>query len=101
MCALTHLNYSSRKLGKTFKLQKELLKSEMNHDEITGDKYKNKKEIWVDFVKNNVICGAFSNARHSKAMEEITGFDWKDYISIPGLGWNYFNSLRTEEDERI
>ena len=32
-CGMTHLNYSLKKLGKTFKLPKELLKTEMNHDE--------------------------------------------------------------------
>ena len=31
---MTHLNYSLKKLGKTFKLQNELLKTEMNHDEV-------------------------------------------------------------------
>ena len=34
---MTCLNYSLEKLGKTFKLQKELLKTEMNHDEIYAD----------------------------------------------------------------
>ena len=34
-------------------------------------------------------------------MEEITGFSMKDCLSLPGLGWKYFNSLRTEEDEPI
>ena len=33
-CGMTHLNYSLKKLGKTFKLQKELLKTEMDHDEV-------------------------------------------------------------------
>ena len=37
----------------------------------------------------------------SKAMEEITRFSMKDCLSLPGLGWKYFNSLRTEEDEPI
>ena len=32
-------------------------------------------------------------------MEDITGFSIKDCLSLPGLGWNYFNSLRTEKDE--
>ena len=32
-------------------------------------------------------------------MEEITGFSMKDCLSLPGLGWKYFNSLRTEEKE--
>ena len=34
-------------------------------------------------------------------MEEITGFSMKDYLSLPGLGWKSFNSLRSEEDELI
>ena len=41
-CGMAHLNYSLKKLGKTFKLQKELLKTEMNHDEIDGENYKDK-----------------------------------------------------------
>ena len=36
-CGMTHLYYSLKKLGKIFELQKELLKTEMNHDETTGD----------------------------------------------------------------
>ena len=48
---MTHLIYSIKKLGKTFKLQKQLLKTEMNHNELTGDNYKDKKDIWVDYVK--------------------------------------------------
>ena len=34
-------------------------------------------------------------------MKEITGFSMKDCLSLPGLGWKYFNSLRTDEDEPI
>ena len=100
-CGMTHLNYSLKKLGKTFKLQKELLKTEMKHDEVYSDTWKNKKSEWLDYVKNDVLCTAFSYARYSKAMEEITGFSMKDCLSLPGLGWKYFNSLRTEEDEPI
>ena len=100
-CGMTHLNYSLKKLGKTFKLPKELLKTEMNHDDIDGDNYKDKKDIWLPYVKNDVLCTAYSYARCIKAMEEITGFSMKDCLSLPGLGWKYFNSLRTEEDEPI
>ena len=100
-CGMTHLNYSLKKLGKTFELPKELLKTEMNHDEITADNYKDKKDIWLPYVKNDVLCTAYSYARYIKDMEEITGFSMKDCLSLPGLGWKYFNSLRTEEDEPI
>ena len=59
------------------------------------------KDGWVDYVKNDVLCTAFSYARYCKAMEEITGFSRKYCLSLPGLGWKYFNSLRTEEYEPI
>ena len=79
-CGWTHLNYSLKKLGKTFKLQKELLKTEMNHHEIYADKWRYQKDESVDYVKNDVLCTAFSYARYSKAIEEITGFSMKDCL---------------------
>ena len=100
-CGMTHLNYSLKKLGKTFKLQKELLKTGMNHDEVDGYNYKDEKDEWLEYVKNDVLCTAFSYANYSTAMEEVTGFPMKDCLSLPGLGWKYINSLRTEEDEPI
>ena len=98
---MTPLNYKLETIGKTFKLQKELLKTEMNHDDIDGKNYKDKINEWLPYVKNDVLCTAFSYARYIKAMEEITGFSMKDCLSLPGLGLKYFNSLRTEQDEPI
>ena len=100
-CGMTHLNDSLKKLGKTFKLQKELLKTEMNHDEVDRKNYKDKINEWLPYVENDVFCTAFSYARYTKAMEEITGYSMKDCLRQPGLGLKYFNSLRTEEDEPI
>ena len=31
-------------------------------------------------------------------MEEKRGFGMKDCLSLPGLGWKYFKSLRTEDE---
>ena len=62
-CGMTHLNFSSEKIGKTFKLPKELLKTEMNHDDVDGNNYKDKKDIWLTYVKNDVLCTAYSYAR--------------------------------------
>ena len=90
-----------KKLGKAFKLQKELLKAEMNHDEIDYNNYKYKTNEWLAYVKNDILCTDFSYARYIKAMEEITEFAMKDCLSLPGLGLKYFNILRTEEDEPI
>ena len=59
-CGMTHLNYSLANLGRTFSLQKELLKTEMNHNEVDGNDYKDKKDEWLDCVKQDVFCTAFS-----------------------------------------
>ena len=43
ICRMTHLNFSLGKLGNTFKLQKEFLKTELNHDENDENKWRDKK----------------------------------------------------------
>ena len=73
----------------------------MNHDELDGNNYLDKKDESLDYVKQNVLCTAFSYARYCKTMEERTGLSMKGSLSAPGLGWKYLNSLRTEEDEPI
>ena len=54
-CGMTHLNYSLKKLGKTFKLPKEFLKTEMDHDEIDENNWRDEKDEWLLYVKNNVL----------------------------------------------
>ena len=73
----------------------------MNHDEIACNNYKDKKSEWFDYVKNDVLCTAFSYACYCKAMQEIIGFSMKDCLSAPGLGWKNSNSMRDENDEPI
>ena len=77
------------------------MKTELNHDEFIENKWRDKRNEWVDYVRNDVLCTASSYARFIKAIEEITGFSMKDCLSSPGLGWKYFNSLRTSGDERL
>ena len=106
-CGMTHLYFSFKKLGKTSELPEELLKTEMNHDGIDENNWKDEKDDWLPYVKNisnhssDVLCTAYSYAIYIEAMEEITGFSMKDCLSLPGLGWQSFNSLRTEEDEPV
>ena len=55
--------FFSKNLGKTFKLQKELLKTEMDHDEVDANNYKDMKSEWLTYVNQDVLCTAFSYAR--------------------------------------
>ena len=100
-CGLTHLNYSLENLGKTFKLPKSLLESEMNHDDIDENNWRDKKDIWLPYVKLDVLSTSYCYARYIKCMEELTRFSMNDCLSLPGLGLKYFNSLGTEQDEPI
>ena len=50
------------------------MKTEMDHDEIDYKNYKVKKDEWLDYVKQDVLCIALSYTRYNKALEEITGF---------------------------
>ena len=84
---MTHLTYSLKKLGETFKLQKELLKAEMNHDDVYSENRRDKKSEGLVCVKNAVLCTSFSYARYTKAMEKITGFGMKDCLGLAGMGW--------------
>ena len=100
-CGMTHLNYSLKKLGKPFKLPKSLLKTEMNHDDIDDDNYKDKKDILLPYVKMDVLSTSYCYARYCGSMVELTGFSKKDCLSLPGLRVKYFNSLGTNQDEPI
>ena len=57
---MTQLISSLKKLGETFKLQKELLKNEMDHDEVDYKNYNDKKDEWLPYVKNDVLCTVLS-----------------------------------------
>ena len=75
------MSFSLKKLGKSFKLQKELLKTEMNHEDNDYNNYKDEKVEWLDYVKQDVLCTAPSYARYTEAMEKITGLSMKNFVS--------------------
>ena len=58
-CGMTHSKFSLKKLGKTFKLPESLLKTEKNNDDIEGDNYKDKKDIWLPYVKMDVLSTSY------------------------------------------
>ena len=50
---------------------------------------------------NDVLCAAFGYAEYSKSIEKTTGCGMKNSLTLPTLGWKYFDALRDEGDERI
>ena len=73
----------------------------MNHDDIDGDNYKDKKDFWLPYVKMDVLSTSYCYARFCGSMVELIGFSIEDCLSLPRLGFKNFNSLRTAQDEPI
>ena len=59
----------------------------MNHEEVYGNIYKDKKDDWLEYVEQNVLCTAFTYAGYCRAMEMITDFLMKESLRAAGLGW--------------
>ena len=49
----------------------------MDQDEFDYSNYKDKKDDWLPYLKQVVLCTAFSYARYCNATEEINGFSIK------------------------
>ena len=100
-CGLLHIKDSLKNIGRSYKLQENLLEKELEHDEIFEDTWEEKENEWLPYLKNDVLSTAFSYARYSKGMEELTGYGMKNCLTLPSLANKYFNSLRDENDEPI
>ena len=100
-CGLLHIKESLKNIGKSYKLKPCLLKQELEHDEIVEDNWEEKESQWLPYLNNDVLSKAFSYARFSKGMEELTGFGMKNSLTLPSLANKYFNSLRDQSGEPI
>ena len=101
ICGLLHIKDSLKNIGRSYKLQPCLLEQELENDEIFEDNWEEKENEWLPYLKNDVLSTAFSYARYSKGMEELTEFGMKNSLTLPSLANKYFNSLRDESDEPI
>ena len=99
-CGMTHLNLSLKKLGNTFKSSKSLLKTAMNHDQIVENNWRDKKDEWLPYVKNDILCTVYSYARFCVSMVELTGFSKKGWLSLAALRFKNFNSSRTDKGKQ-
>ena len=71
-CGRVHINQKLRKIGISYKLQENLLKKEIEHDDIYEDTWEAKENEWLPYVKNDVLSIAFCYARYTMGMEELT-----------------------------
>ena len=82
-CGMTHI-ISGLKTGFYIWFTKRVF-LEKDQDEVFEDTWKDKKDVWLEYVKSNVLCTAFSYARYSKRMQVFTGFGMKSGLTLPNL----------------
>ena len=82
-------------------MQSSSLKQELQHEKIYENNCGKKENEWLPYLKNDILLTAFSNARYTMAMEELTGFVMKISLTLPSLANKFVNSLRNENDEPI
>ena len=73
----------------------------MEHDEIYENNWGKKENVWLPDLKKNFLSTAFSSARYTLAMEELTGFGMKNSLISPSSANFCLNGLRDEIDEPI
>ena len=83
-------------MGKNYIIQECLLKQELKHNEIYEDYWEEKEDEWLPYLKNDVLSTAFSYARFSESMEELTGFGMKNSTTLPSLPNKNFSNLADE-----
>ena len=69
----------------------------MNNDQVFEDTWKSRKDEWLSYEKNDVIYTAFGCTRYIKRMEDFTVFRMKKALTLPSLGWKYFNNFKEEK----
>ena len=100
-CGKVHIKKNLGRIGESYKIQENLLRKELEHDEIYEDSWEAKENEWLPYVKNDVLSTACCNARYTMGMEELTGFGMKNSLALPSLATKYSNSLRDENNEPV
>ena len=90
-----------KNIGLIYNLQPSLLKQQMDHDEIHERTWEDEENEWSLYLENQALSTAFSYARYSKSLEELTGVGMKNNLKLLSLANKRFNSLRDENDETI
>ena len=50
----------------------------MKHEDVYSDTWKNKKDGWLDYVKNDVLSRDFSYAMYSKCLQKKPDLERKN-----------------------
>ena len=107
VCSKSHISGSLSEIGKEYRVQPQLLKSEMDHTKVTMDNYEELENIWVPYLELDCLSLALVYARHSMEMKKISGVSVKECLTEAALGWSAFGkyikdkTLYTSNDKYV
>ena len=88
VCSKVHISGSLRKIQKDYGIQPQLLKTEMEHSDITLSNYIEKEHFWKPYLINDVLGLGMLVARHANKIQKITGVSFKTSLTQSSLSWS-------------
>ena len=88
VCSEVHISGSLRKIQKEYEIQPQLLKTEMEHNDVTLYNYREKKHIWKPYLINDILGLAMLVARHGNKIQKTTGVSFKNSLTQSSLSWS-------------
>ena len=88
VCSKVHISGSLRKIQKDYGIQPQLLKTEMEHSDITLSNYTEKERFWKPYLINDVLGLGMLVAKHANKIQKITGVSFKTSLTQSSLSWS-------------
>ena len=97
VCSKVHISGSLRKIQKESGIEPQLLKGEMDHNDITLSNYREREKFWKPYLIDDVLGLAAVVAKHGNKIQKITGVLFKNSLTESSLAWstlgNYIKQL--------
>ena len=84
-CTMQHVNTKLSKWGESFNIPKNLRKKDFDIVTITKDNYKEKKDEWLPYLKNDVLALACCMMLYNEMMINISGLNMQSSLTLPSL----------------
>ena len=86
---------SLEKVGRENSLRKQLSKGDLEQSLNNRITYISLKLVLEPYLWLDLLCLAFIYARHSRQMQDLSGFGIENCLAEESLGWSYFeNSIK-------
>ena len=90
ICSRVHIAGELRKIEKEYNVQPELLKSNMEHNQVNIHNYKDLEHIWKPYLKLDILGLASLIAKHGNDIQSITKVSFKNSLTESSLAWSTF-----------